>query len=196
MRPIDETDREILRILLEDGRRPYSDIGEQVDLSGPAVADRIERLRERGIVRGFSVDIDRSVLREGPSVIAELSVAPAEAERIATALRDLEAVDHVYRTVDADVVVAATVEDGDVTHLLESEGLLEDVTDLDVKLLAESRPTPGLRDAEFAPTCAECGNTVDEEGTSESLDGDTYYFCCDSCRSNFVEHYEELRQGA
>ena len=195
MRPLDDTDREIIRLLLEDGRRPYSAVGEEVDLSGPAVSDRVDRLRERGIVRGFSLDIDRSVLREGPSVLAEVSVHPSEATRVAESLRELDAVDHVYRTVDADVVVAATVENGDVAGLLEAEGLLEAVTDLDVKLLAESRPTPGLRDAEFAPTCAECGNTVDEEGKSETLDGETYYFCCDSCRSNFVDHYEELRQG-
>lgn len=196
MRPLDDTDREIIRLLLENGRRPYSDIGEQVDLSGPAVSDRVERLRERGIVRGFSLDIDRSVLREGPSVLAELTVAPDAAERIADALRDLDAVDHVYRTVDTDVVVAATLEDGDVAGLLAEQGLLADVADLDVRLLAESRPTPGLRDAEFAPACAECGNTVDEEGTSETLDGETYYFCCGSCEDNFVEQYEELRQGA
>lgn len=196
MRPLDDTDRQILRLLLEDGRRPYSDIGDQVDLSGPAVSDRIDRLRERGIVRGFSVDIDRSVLREGPSVLATVSVRPSAAEEIAASLRDLEAVDHVYRTVDGDVVVAATVEDGDVTGLLEANGLLADVTALDVDLLAESRPTPGLSDAEFAPTCAECDNTVDEEGESTTLDGETYYFCCGSCRTNFVEQYERIREGA
>jgi DNA-binding Lrp family transcriptional regulator len=195
MRPLDDTDREILRLLLEDGRRPYSDIGEAVDLSGPAVSDRVERLRERGIVRGVSVDIDRSVLREGPSVLARVSVQPAAAEGIAKSLRDVPAVDHVYRTVDGAIVVAATVEDGDFMGLLDAEGLLADVADLDVDLLAESRPTPGLREAEFAPTCAECDNTVDEEGERATLDGETYYFCCGSCKANFVEQYEQLREG-
>ncbi|MFB6083699.1 MAG: Lrp/AsnC family transcriptional regulator, partial [Halorientalis sp.] len=46
MRGLDETDREILDILLSDGRRPYSDIAEAVDLSPPAVSDRIDRLQE------------------------------------------------------------------------------------------------------------------------------------------------------
>ena len=195
MRPLDDTDREIIRLLLEDGRRSYSDIGTAVDLSGPAVSDRIERLRERGIVQGFSADIDRSVLREGASVLAELTVSPANAGEIAEAVRDLAAVDHVYRTVDADLLIVATLENGDVSGLLDDAGLLDDVTDMTVRLLADSRPTPGLRDAEFAPTCAECGNTVDEEGKSASLDDETYYFCCGSCKSNFVDQYEELRQG-
>ena len=196
MRPLDDTDRQIIRLLLEDGRRAYSEIGTAVDLSGPAVSDRVDRLRERGIVRGFSVDIDRSVLREGPSVLAEVTVSPAAAEGVAETLRDVDAIDHVYRTVDGTIVVAATVEDGDVTGLLERADVLDAVQALDVEMLAESRPSPSLHDAEFAPDCAECGNTVDEEGKSETLDGQTYYFCCGSCESNFVDRYEQLREGA
>ena len=40
MRDIDDTDRELLRLLLEDARRPYSELAEAVDLSPPAVSDR------------------------------------------------------------------------------------------------------------------------------------------------------------
>ena len=46
MRGLDETDEEILDILLDDGRKPYSEIAEAVGLSAPAVSDRIDRLRE------------------------------------------------------------------------------------------------------------------------------------------------------
>ena len=45
MRELDETDVQILSLLAEDARRPYSDIGETVGLSGPAVSDRVTRLR-------------------------------------------------------------------------------------------------------------------------------------------------------
>jgi DNA-binding Lrp family transcriptional regulator len=46
MRDLDETDLEILQLLLSDARRPYSDIAETVGLSAPAVSDRVSRLRE------------------------------------------------------------------------------------------------------------------------------------------------------
>ncbi|MFC6725497.1 Lrp/AsnC family transcriptional regulator, partial [Halobium palmae] len=60
MRDLDDTDREILRLLLANARRPYSDIAEHVGLSAPAVSDRVERLQELGVVRGFTLDLDRS----------------------------------------------------------------------------------------------------------------------------------------
>ncbi len=41
--------------------------------------------------------------------------------------------------------------------------------------------TAGLGAAEFAPDCAECGNTVDEDGEQRTLDGVRFYFHCGSC---------------
>ncbi|WP_226021419.1 AsnC family transcriptional regulator [Halomicrobium salinisoli] len=193
---LDDTDREILGLLLEDARRPYNEIGEAVDLSGPAVADRIDRLRERGLIEGFTVELDRSMLREGVHVFVSLDVDPTAAERVADALAGVDAVEHVFRSVDARVTFTATVPDGDVTALLGAHDLLEDVREYEVRVLADAEWTPGLGDAELAPECAECGNSVDAEGTSATLDSETYYFCCASCESRFVEQYEELREGA
>ncbi len=196
MEGLDDTDREILRLLLEDARRPYSEIGEAVDLSGPAVADRIDRLRERGVIEGFTVELDRSILREGVRVFVSLDVEPAAAEGVADALAGVDAVEHVFRSVDARVTFTATVPDGNVTALLGAHDLLDDVREYEVRVLAEAEWTPGLAEAELAPECAECGNSVDVEGASATLDGETYYFCCASCESRFVEQYEELREGA
>lgn len=65
MRDLDETDIEILELLLSDARRPWSGIAEIVDLSPPAVSDRVARLQELGIIRRFTLDVDRSQLSEG-----------------------------------------------------------------------------------------------------------------------------------
>ncbi|WP_225334073.1 AsnC family transcriptional regulator [Halomicrobium urmianum] len=196
MEGLDDTDREILRLLLEDARRPYSEIGDAVDLSGPAVADRIDRLRERGLIERFTLELDRSLLREGVHVFVALDVEPAAAEQVADALAGVDAVEHVFRSVDARVTFTATVPDGDVTALLGTHDLLDDVREYEVRVLVDAEWTPGLGDAELAPECAECGNSVDVEGASATLDGETYYFCCESCESRFVDQYEELREGA
>jgi len=79
---LDETDREILRLLLADARRPYSDIAERVDLSAPAVSDRIDRLREAGVIEGFTLQVDGDALSTGLTVLATLSVPPADADRV------------------------------------------------------------------------------------------------------------------
>lgn len=193
---IDETDRAILDLLLADSRRPFSEIAEQVDLSGPAVSDRVERLQERGLVKRFTVELDRSMLREGQQLLITLEVTPGTAEAIAEALLETDAVEHCFRTVDERLVVTATVAEGDATTLLEEAGILDDLRGYEVKLLADITWAPALESAEFTPDCAECGNTVDEEGTTAVLGGQQYYFCCGSCESNFTDQYESLQEGA
>ena len=64
MRDIDDTDRELLRLLLEDARRPYSELAEAVDLSPPAVSDRVDRLVELGVIERFTLGLDRSRLAD------------------------------------------------------------------------------------------------------------------------------------
>lgn len=196
MRGLDETDREILDILLEDGRSSYSDIAAAVDLSPPAVSDRIDRLQEIGVVRRFTVDIDRSILEEGVPVLVDLRVRPGRAEAVADALSAADAVEHVFRTADERVVATTTVPDGDVRGMLADAVEMDALDGYDVDLLADTAWSPRMADAEFAPECAECGNTVDAEGETADLDGSTYHFCCPSCESQFVERYEELREGA
>ena len=196
MRGLDDTDREILELLLADARRPFSDIAERVDLSAPAVSDRVDRLREMGVVRGFTVDVDRSLVRGGVPVLVEIDAKPGRAAAVRDALASADSVEHVFRTADERVTATATVPEGDVTALLETTVDFGDVVGYEVRLLADTEWSPGLGTAEFAPECAECGNTVDAEGERATLDGETYYFCCGSCASSFVERYESLKENA
>lgn len=51
MSKLDQKDIEILQLLQEDARRPYSEIANKVDLSPPTISDRVERLKEHGVVK-------------------------------------------------------------------------------------------------------------------------------------------------
>tara|TARA_Y100001960_G_C14049302_1_gene528999 strand:- start:62 stop:517 length:456 start_codon:yes stop_codon:yes gene_type:complete len=55
---IDTIDSKILKILNEDGRASASMIADKVDLSVPAVGDRIKKLQESGVILGFKPVID------------------------------------------------------------------------------------------------------------------------------------------
>ena len=76
MRDIDDTDRELLRLLLEDARRPYSELAEAVDLSPPAVSDRVDRLQELGVIERFTLGLDRSRLADDLRLGVTLEVSP------------------------------------------------------------------------------------------------------------------------
>ncbi|QPV62755.1 AsnC family transcriptional regulator [Halosimplex litoreum] len=196
MRDLDDTDRTILDLLLDDARRSWRDIADAVDLSPPAVADRVERLEDVGVIRGFTLDVDRSKLREGAPVLVTLNVTPRAASAVADALGEADPVEHVFTTAEERVVFTATVPEGDVLSLLESTVVMDDVRDYEVSLLSDRSWNPSVAEAELALTCDECGNTVTPEGESRELDGETYHFCCESCEGSFVEMYEELRAGA
>jgi Lrp/AsnC family leucine-responsive transcriptional regulator len=55
---LDPVDLQILTMLLSDGRASATEIADQVGLSRPAVADRIEKLERNGVIRGHTVVVD------------------------------------------------------------------------------------------------------------------------------------------
>ena len=71
---MDETDRQILRILKDDGRAGYSDIGKKIGLSEGAVRKRIKTLTGSGVIRKFTAKIG---VAEGAEAITLLSTNPS-----------------------------------------------------------------------------------------------------------------------
>lgn len=196
MRDLDETDRELLRALLEDGRKSYAALAESVGLSPPAVSDRIDRLRELGVIERFTVDIDRSTLRSGSRMAITLDVTPGEITAVRRALEDTEGIERLFVTADSRLFVVATVPEGDVDAALAPAIETGSVESLDVTPLVSERRHPTLGKATLGLECVECGNSVTAEGERVTIDGQRYDFCCQSCRSRFENRYEELRDGA
>lgn len=198
MRDLDETDLEILQLLVANARRPYSDIAETVELSPPAVSDRVARLQEIGVIRRFTIDLDRSQLTEGIPVLITIDVPDGNqaTSSIKETLLRAGPIEHVFTTAGTNLIVYARAPDSDIAGWLTD--VLGDATigDVDVTLLAEAEWSPTLDGTAFALTCAECGNTVDSEGTATRIDGDLHHFCCSSCESQFTQKYEQLQQEA
>ena len=57
---MDRTDYQILNILQSDSRTTLKSIGDRVGLTAPAVSERIRRMEEKGVIRHFSISIDRT----------------------------------------------------------------------------------------------------------------------------------------
>jgi DNA-binding Lrp family transcriptional regulator len=196
MRDLDETDTEILQLLMSDARRPWAEIAEAVGLSPPAVSDRVDRLQEMGVIRRFTLDVDRSTLRGGVPVLVELTVDPSAFDDVHETVRSEEGVEHVFTTAEHDIVCNVTVPEGDVPAWV-AETLDEGaVLDYSVTLLTGAEWTPSVGGAEFALDCAECGNTVTNEGVASRVGGELKQFCCPSCQSRFEDRYERLEEGA
>lgn len=72
---LDVLDSRILDLLLKDARTPAAQIAEQIGLSRPAVADRLEKLERQGVIRGTTVVLDPTVM--GKSITAFVSARGA-----------------------------------------------------------------------------------------------------------------------
>lgn len=59
---IDEIDLKILRILIEDAKASYGEIGEKVFLSPGAVHTRVKKMETSGIITGSSISVDTKKL--------------------------------------------------------------------------------------------------------------------------------------
>lgn len=75
-RRMDAIDARILRLLVRDARASYTDLGEAVGLSANAVAQRMRRLEEAGVVRGYRAVLDPALEAAGVSALVQLRTAP------------------------------------------------------------------------------------------------------------------------
>lgn len=192
MRDLDETDLEILQLLLADGRRPYSDIADAVDLSAPAVSDRIARMQDLGVIRKFTVDIDRSQLRDGVPALIAIQTYPRVIDTVYADLLAADGVEHVYQTADANVIAHVHLETKAIHDWLADTLEPAHIVDYDVRLLTATEWTASLSELGFALSCAECGKTVTMDGITARLDGDVYHFCCPLCEERFTDRHDEI----
>jgi Lrp/AsnC family transcriptional regulator for asnA, asnC and gidA len=110
---LDETDTAIIGLLQEDGRRPYGEIGEAVGLSEAATRQRVNRLRESGLMRIVAVT-DPVALGRGVVATIGLRVS-GDTREVAARLAQIAEIEYVVVTAGSfDVlveVVCATEEE-------------------------------------------------------------------------------------
>ncbi|OLZ68929.1 hypothetical protein AV521_19275 [Streptomyces sp. IMTB 2501] len=69
---MDRIDRQILTILLADGRATYQELGRKVRLSANTVADRVRRLQATGVVRGYRAELNLAAFGRGMELLSDI----------------------------------------------------------------------------------------------------------------------------
>src|ERR1700730_4283339 len=107
---MDDIDRVILSALVKNARASYRELGERVSLSANATAERVRRLRERGVIAGFTTLVDPAAA--GRTLVALIDVrleGPAHAgrfERLIESLEEIADATHVTGRSDYQLRVA------------------------------------------------------------------------------------------
>jgi Lrp/AsnC family leucine-responsive transcriptional regulator len=73
---VEDTDREIVRLLTRDGRMSYTDLARATGLSTSAVHQRVRRLEQRGVVMGYTAAVSPDAI--GLPLTAFISVTPLD----------------------------------------------------------------------------------------------------------------------
>ena len=74
-RELDKIDQHILRILQEEGRISFTELGERVGLSTTPCTERVRRLERDGVITGYHARLDPQQVGAGLLVFVEISLA-------------------------------------------------------------------------------------------------------------------------
>lgn len=65
MKRVDDIDRQLIALLQQDATQSYAVLGKAVGLSAGAAHERVRKLREQGVIRATTVDVDPAALDRG-----------------------------------------------------------------------------------------------------------------------------------
>jgi Lrp/AsnC family transcriptional regulator for asnA, asnC and gidA len=107
---LDDTDRKILALLIEDAKIPYTEIARKVHVSGGTVHVRMARLEELGIVKGATLKIDYQKLGYGVSAFLGIYLQKSSVYvSVVEQLREIPEVVSIHFTTGAYGVFARLV---------------------------------------------------------------------------------------
>lgn len=131
---LDTIDCEIIRLLAANGRASHVFIGKRVSLSANAVADRIRRLVNEGVITGVHAAVDPRAVGLAMTALIDLRLnpqaSPDQFERVASELNGVQEITFLTGRFDFQLRVAC-----------------RDAADLD-RLLRELRATAGVAETE------------------------------------------------
>src|ERR1700757_2985097 len=85
---MDSLDKKALQYLMGSGRATWAELGERLDLSAPSAADRVRKLEEQNVIRGYAALVDPASV--GYTLTAYVSITLASHRNRSTFLRAIE----------------------------------------------------------------------------------------------------------
>ena len=103
---LDTTGWQILQALQENARLSYSELGQRVGLSSPAVAERIRRMEDAGIISGYHAEINLAKVGFPITAIIRMSTSPGDrCSRFTGFVENIPEVLTCYRVTGSDALI-------------------------------------------------------------------------------------------
>jgi len=109
---LDQIGLKILSVLQKNARTPLSRIGKKVGLSAPAVAERMRKLEEAGIIKGYHARIAPEAVGRAVSAFIKLTTDPKNYKAVKTLAADMHQITSCHHiSGDASFIIHVQVED-------------------------------------------------------------------------------------
>jgi Lrp/AsnC family transcriptional regulator, leucine-responsive regulatory protein len=120
-RHLDQTDREIIAALTENGRMTVRELAAHIGMSSPSVTERIHKLEDAGAIKGYTITVDPKVFGLGIAAHVRMRAMPGEVKKLAQMLADTPQVVEADRVTGEDCFFAKVV----VSDLHELEKVID-----------------------------------------------------------------------
>jgi Lrp/AsnC family leucine-responsive transcriptional regulator len=95
----------LLRLLRDDPRMMIAELARRIEMSAPAVRERLEKLEEAGIVRGYRLELDPAALGYPVTAFVRVRPMPGQLPKIAALAQALPQVVECHRVTGEDCFV-------------------------------------------------------------------------------------------
>lgn len=94
---LDDVNRHLLDILSQDPRLTTSELARRVGMSAPAVRERVARLEQAGVIRGYRLDVDPAALGLPVTAWVRIRPGPGQLSKVADLARRVPEVSECHR---------------------------------------------------------------------------------------------------
>ncbi|HUA85216.1 MAG TPA: Lrp/AsnC family transcriptional regulator [Bryobacteraceae bacterium] len=139
---IDEIARKLLDALQRNARASYAELGRLVGLSPSATAERLRRLEDAGIIRGYRANLDPAGLGLGITALIRMTADGVQYRQLMNFLGSCEPVRECYHVTGGDALMMKVM----VQSIQDLEGLITNLLHYGVPTTSIVLSTPIFRD--------------------------------------------------
>ena len=101
----DKRNAEIVRVLQDDARTSISELARRVGMSAPAVKERVQRMEEAGVIKGYRLELDPAALGLPITIYVRVRPMPGKLPKIAELAQSLPQVVECHRITGEDCFI-------------------------------------------------------------------------------------------
>ncbi len=90
---LDDVDHQILDVLIENARTPFTDIAKKLNVSAGTIHVRVKKMEDAGIIKGATLTVDYQKM--GYSFISHVGIFLSKTSKIRQVLKDLKKIPNV-----------------------------------------------------------------------------------------------------